>query len=95
MTAAPVGDAEQGAVMLVGDWQTRCSVCRWGVDPSETHHVTVPPGYSNDAPANGCGALFTAMSPDFSARVMSGVKPCGHVADMRPDLPVTDLRPIS
>lgn len=80
--------AETTAVLIVGDWRTQCSNCGKDCDASETHHKTVLPGFARREATEGCGALFVAMRPSPSARIVPGMKPCGYIADLRPDLPV-------
>lgn len=70
--------------LKVGDSQSTCMHCGQGANPDSSTHDVVT-GYGPDKP--GCGALFTAITPD-RAFVPEWLR--ARLYAMRPDLPIVD-----
>lgn len=77
------------ADLIVGDWNTKCSECGEYADPRELRHDTMLPGWPMVRPKaeQGCGAVFTGLRSSIMSRIVPGMRPCGYVATLRPDLP--------
>ncbi len=66
------------AVLVIGDWWTRCGGCDVPAYPQDTHHTRAAGG-SEQQP---CGARFTAM------RYADGPGREDYLRTLRPDLPI-------
>lgn len=62
--AGPGRDGDPDVLLVVGDWESRCSACGGGATTTERAHATRIPDL-----AYGCGRRFTAVAmSDDAAR---------------------------
>lgn len=70
------------AVLMVGNWFSRCMDCGGNADPDETSHVSGGPDKGRYSPTpgstlndrNGCGAPFTARVDEDGNPISGGTR---------------------
>jgi len=79
-------------LLVVDDWESRCSACGGGATTSETAHVTQLPGYSDARVGRGCGRVFTGVALAEDARADGRV----HASEIaaRHGIPFVGVRPL-
>lgn len=68
--AGPGVDGDPDEVLLVvQDWQSRCSGCGGGATTTETAHSTRLPGHGEAIVDRGCGRCFTGVAVAWESRI--------------------------
>ncbi len=53
------------ATLIINPWESDCNNCGWGANPDATTHNKLLPGYSTNAPTEGCGIEWTHVTSDY------------------------------